>query len=125
MTSSSRAWLYGKLLVTLLAQKIDPHRSQHFPLRLHTLGAGSSAVRRENLASGFTRSSKLSNQTSLWNRRSIRGIRLRRLLQSGRASDYSNWRNGMPRESAFGTGRPAVWQKLTSVPRLGPCPRHL
>ncbi len=93
MTSSSRAWLYGKLLVTLLAQKIDPHRSQHFPLRLHTLGAGSSAVRRENLASGFTRSSKLSNQTSLWNRRSIRGIRLRRLLQSGRASDYSNWRN--------------------------------
>ena len=72
---SSRAWLYGKLLVTLLTQKNDPHRLQYFPLGLPALSPGDHLVRRVNSVSRFIRSSKLSNRTSPWCKRSIRGIR--------------------------------------------------
>jgi hypothetical protein len=92
---SSRAWLYGKLLLTLLA-KIDSHRARYFPLGLPTLGARGHIVRRVNLVSRFTRSSRPSNRTSPSSKRFIRGIRLHRLLQKSRAIDYSNWRNGVP-----------------------------
>jgi hypothetical protein len=76
---SSRAWLYGKLLVTLLAQKLTPHRARYFPLGLPTLGVGDPVVPRVNSVSRSTRSSKLSNRKSPCSKRSIRGIRLHKL----------------------------------------------
>src|ERR1700686_1274115 len=93
---SSRAWLYGKLLVTLLAQKIDSHRARYFPLGLPTLAAPDHVVRRVSSVSRFTRSSKLSNRTSHFSKRSIRGIRLHRLLRKSHAAGYFNWRKWHP-----------------------------
>jgi hypothetical protein len=61
---SSRAWLYGKLLVNASGTEIDSHRARYFPLGLPTLGAGGHIVRRVNSVSRFTRSSRLSNRTS-------------------------------------------------------------
>jgi hypothetical protein len=78
--------------------KIDPHRARYFPLWLPTLGATDLVARRVNSISRFTRSSKLSNRASPCSKRSIRGIRLPRLLRKSRATDYFNWRNGIPRE---------------------------
>jgi hypothetical protein len=52
---SSRAWLYGKLLVTLLGTKIDPHRSRYFLLWQQSVVAGDRVVHRVNLASRFTK----------------------------------------------------------------------
>jgi hypothetical protein len=94
---SSRAWLYGKLLVTLLAQKLI-RIARYFPLGLSPLGARDHVVRRVNSVSRFTRSSKRSNRTSPCSKRSIHGTRLHKLLLKSRATDYFNWRNGMPRE---------------------------
>jgi len=53
----------------------------------------------------FTRSSKLSNLTSRCTKRFIRGIRLHRLSRKSLATDYFNWRNGMPREHRSKTDR--------------------
>jgi len=76
---SSRAWLYGKLLVTLLAQK------------LMRIGRDISPSGHVNSVSRCTRSSKLSNLTSPSNKRYIRGIRLHKLWRKSRATDYFNW----------------------------------
>jgi hypothetical protein len=65
---------------------------------LPTLGVGDLVVRRVNSVSRFTRSSKRSNRTSPCSKRSIHGTRLHKLLLKSRATDYFNWRNGMPRE---------------------------
>ena len=78
--------------------KISPHRARYFPLGLPTLGAADQVLRPVNSVSRFTRSSKLSNRTSPLKKHCIRGIRLHKLWQRSRASDYSNWRNGMPCE---------------------------
>jgi hypothetical protein len=105
--------------------EIDSHRARYFPLGLPTLGAGGHVVRRVNSVSRFTRSSRLSNRTSPSSKRSIRGIRLHRLLRKSRAIDYSNWRNGVPREHRSKTdgSEHAACQKPTSVPNRGPGPR--
>ncbi len=67
-------------------------------IELVTLGAGDHVVLRVNSVSRFTRSSKISNRNSPCSKRSIRGIRLHKLLRKSRATDYFNWRNGVPRE---------------------------
>ena len=67
-------------------------------IELVTLGAGDHVVLRVNSVSRFTRSSKLSSRTSPCSKRSIRGIRLHKLLRKSRATDYFNWRNGVPGE---------------------------
>jgi hypothetical protein len=85
--------------------KIDPHRARYFPLGLPILGVGDRVVRRVNSVLHFTRSSKLSNRTSPCSKPSIRGIRLHKLWQKSRASDYFNWRNGIPREHRSKTDR--------------------
>ncbi len=96
---SSRAWLYGKLFVTLLAStKTDAHRARYFPLGLHTLGVGDHVVRRVNSVSRFTKSSRQSNHTFPCSKHCIRGIRLHKLLRKGRATDYFNWCNEISRE---------------------------
>ena len=120
---SSRAWLYGKLLVALLAQKLIRIGRDISPSRLPTLGARGRVVRRVNSVSRFTRSRKPSNRTSPCSKRSIRGIRLHRLLRKSHATDYCNWRNGMPREHRssprFGTSElPVAAGKLSA--RSGP-----
>ena len=85
--------------------KIDPHRARYFTLGLPILGVGDRVVRRVNSVLHFTRSSKLSNRTSPCSKLSIRGIRLHKLWQKSRASDYFNWRNGIPREHRSKTDR--------------------
>jgi Transposase DDE domain len=85
---SSRAWLYGKLLVTLLAQKLIRIGRDISPSG-YPLAEGHLA-RRVNSASRFIRSSKLSNRTSPCSKRSIRGTTSLRLWQKGGASDYFN-----------------------------------
>jgi len=119
---SSRAWLYGKLLVTLLAQKLIRIGRDISPSGYPTLGAGDHVVRRVNSVSRFTRSSKLSNRTSPCSKRSIRGIRLHRLLRKSRATDYSNWRSGMPREHRSMTDllEHGACQRPTSMPSRAP-----
>ena len=61
---SSRARLYGKLLVTLLAQKLIRIGRDISPSGYPLLGARDRVVRRVNSVSRFTRSSKLSNRNS-------------------------------------------------------------
>jgi hypothetical protein len=78
--------------------KIYLHRARYFPLGLPTLDARDHVVRRVNSVSRFTRSSRLSNRTSPCSKRSIRGIRLHKLLRKSRATDHFNWRDGVPRE---------------------------
>jgi hypothetical protein len=121
---SSRAWLDGKLLVTLLAQKLI-RIGAIFPLGLPTLAAQDHVVRRVNSVSRFTRSSKLSNRTSPFGKRSIRGIRLHTLLRKSHATDFFNWQNGIPRERRSETDRlePAACQKPVSMPSRGSRPR--
>jgi len=62
-------------------------------------------VRPVNSVSRCTRSSKLSNLTFPCNERSIRGIRLHKLLRKSRVNDRSNWRNGLACEHRFKTER--------------------
>ena len=86
-------------------RKIDPHRARYFPLGIPTRGARDHVARHVNSVSRFTRSSKLSNRTSPCSKRSVRGIRLHKLLRKGRASDYFKWQNGIPAEHRFRTAR--------------------
>jgi hypothetical protein len=104
---SSRAWLHGKLLIALLAQKLVRIGRDISPFRLLILGGGDHVVRRVNSVSRFTRSSKLSNRTSPCGKRSIRGIRLHKPGRKSHVSDCFNWQNGAPREHRSKTDPPA------------------
>jgi hypothetical protein len=107
---------------TLLAQTLIRIGRDISPSGYRTLGAGGHVVRRLNSVSRFTRSSGRSNPISPSSKRSIRGIRLHRRLRKSRAIDYSNWRNGVPRERGSDTDRSehAGCQKPTSMPNRGP-----
>jgi Transposase DDE domain len=83
--------------------KIDPHWARYFPLGLPTLGVRDHVVRRVNSVSRFTRSRKLSNRTSPYCKRFIRGMKLHMPWRKSRATDHFNWHNSVPREHRFKT----------------------
>src|SRR5579871_2553635 len=83
--------------------KIDPHWARYFPLGLPTLGVRDHVVRRVNSVSRFTRSRKLSNRTSPYCKRFIRGMKLHMPWRKSRATDHFNWHNSVPREHHFKT----------------------
>jgi hypothetical protein len=64
-----------------------------------------------NSVSRFTKSRKLSNLTFHYNKRSIRGIRLRKLSRKSHASDHFNWRNATLVSAA---PRPTDWNDCLS-----------
>jgi hypothetical protein len=87
---SCRAWLYGKLLVALLTQKLIRIGRAISPSGCSLSAPWDHAVRRVNSASRFTRSSKLSNRIFPCSKRSLRGTKLHKPSRKSRATDYFN-----------------------------------
>ena len=99
----SRAWLYGKLLVTLLAQQLIRIGRDISPLGLLTSGAGDDVVRRVNLVLRFTRSSKLLNRTSPCKKTLYSWNQIAEALAENSRNRLLQLAKWMPREHRFKT----------------------
>jgi hypothetical protein len=107
---SSRAWLYGKLLVTLLAQKSIRIGGDISPSGCPISAAGDHIGPSREFSFALH---KPSNRGSHCSKRSFRGIRLHELSRKGRATDYFNWENGVPYEHRrFRPSRPELLPRL-------------
>jgi hypothetical protein len=115
---SSRAWLYGKLLVVLLAQKLIRIGRAIFPPRATCSRRGGPCSPSREFSFALHQIQELSNRTSPCGKRSIRGIRLHMLWRKSRATDHFNWRNGVPREHCFDTDRIATAIRSRSQRRV-------
>ena len=87
---SCRAWLYGKLLIALLTQKLIRIGRAISPSGCSLSARGTMQSICVNSVSRFTRSSKLSKRISPCSKRSLRGTKLHKPSRKSRATDYFN-----------------------------------
>jgi len=87
---SCRAWLYGKLLIALLTQKLIRIGRAISPSGCSLSARGTMQSICVNSVSRFTRSSKLSKRISPCCKRSLRGTKLHKPSRKSRATDYFN-----------------------------------